>query len=166
MQTRYLKYILIAAAMAFGPACDNLGDAWEKVKAAEGDTTALTLTSMTPADGATGVASGVVLTVILNFSEAISTSSILLNSTDSNCTGTVQISADNFATCGSWGSTSATFSNDNATASMTTAATMDPCAGTSQSGDYKIKITTAVTDTSGNALASEIITSFQVGTGC
>ena len=102
--------------------------------------------SISPADGATGIAVSAGVTV--TFNEAMDETSITVNSTDTRCTGSIQISADNFANC-------IRLSAEITVSSDKTAFTFSPVSGLAYNATYKIKVTTSVADANGNAFGSE-----------
>jgi hypothetical protein len=113
------------------------------------DTTSPTITSVSPVDNTTSVA--VNSTVALTFSEKISTSTISTNTSDTSCSGSLQLSSDNFTSCVKM-SAAPTASNDNQTFTAT------PADNLSTSTSYKLQATTTVKDPAGNALAAAYTT--------
>ena len=113
------------------------------------DTTSPTITSVSPVDNTTSVA--VNSTVALTFSEKISTSTISTNTSDTSCSGSFQLSSDNFTSCVKM-SAAPTASNDNQTFTAT------PADNLSTSTSYKLQATTTVKDPAGNALAAAYTT--------
>jgi hypothetical protein len=114
------------------------------------DTTPPTVSSTTPLDSATGIAKNT--TVAVTFSEAMNTSTISAT-TSTSCTGSLQVSADNFTTCVAMTSATPTASGGN------TVFTMTPASALASATTYKIRVTTSVQDAAGNALASTYTTS-------
>ena len=113
------------------------------------DTTPPTISSTTPANSASGVAIGT--TVAVTFNEAMSTGTVT-GQTNTTCSGSIQLSSDNFSTCIAMTSATPAFSGGN------TVATLTPAAALSNSTTYKIRVTTAVQDVAGNALATQFET--------
>ena len=113
------------------------------------DTTSPTITSVSPVDNTSSVA--VNSTVALTFSEKISTSTISTNTSDTSCSGSLQLSSDNFTSCVKM-SAAPTASNDNQTFTAT------PADNLSTSTSYKLQATTTVKDPAGNALAAAYTT--------
>ncbi len=114
------------------------------------DYAAPTVSSTSPADSATSVARDT--TISVTFDEAMNTSTVTTNTSNTSCSGSFQVSSDNFSTCVQMsGSPSA--SNSDKTFTIT------PASNLSYNTTYKIKITTNVADTTGNALASANTTS-------
>ena len=113
------------------------------------DTTSPTITSVSPVDNTTSVA--VNSTVALTFSEKMSTSTISTNTSDTSCSGSFQLSSDNFTSCVKM-SAAPTASNDNQTFTST------PADNLSTSTTYKLQATTSVKDPAGNALATAYTT--------
>jgi len=114
------------------------------------DTTPPTVSSTNPANSATGIAKNT--TVAATFSEAMNTSTITTTTTTS-CTGSLQVSADNFSTCVAMTSVTPTATMGN------TVFTMTPASALSSATTYKIRVTNAAQDVAGNALTSTFTTS-------
>ena len=119
------------------------------IKLGADDTTAPTVSAVSPTDNSTSVA--VNSTVALTFSEKISTSTISTNTSDTSCSGSLQLSSDNFTSCVKM-SAAPTASNDNQTFTAT------PADNLSTSTSYKLQATTTVKDPAGNALAAAYTT--------
>ena len=109
------------------------------------ETTVPTVLSNYPADSASSVAPNTSLTVTL--SKAMDTTTITTNTDNTTCYGSLQVSSDSFSTCVQMDtSPSATDSNKTFT--------LDPDSNLSYNTTYKVKVTTDVKDSAGNALAS------------
>ena len=93
-------------------------------------------------------------TISVTFSEMMDNTSITTNTSDTSCSGTVQVSADSFSTCVQM-SSSPTESNDNKTFTVT------PSSSLSYTTTYKIRVTTGVKDLAPNTLSSQ----YETGTG-
>jgi len=119
------------------------------IKLGADDTTAPTVSAVSPTDNSTSVA--VNSTVALTFSEKISTSTISTNTSDTSCSGSFQLSSDNFTSCVKM-SAAPTASNDNQTFTAT------PADNLSTSTSYKLQATTTVKDPAGNSLAAAYTT--------
>ena len=113
------------------------------------DTTAPTLSSVSPTDNSTDVS--VSTAVAVTFSEAMSTSTITTNTDNTTCSGSFQLSSDNFTTCIKMSAVPSA-SNSDKTFSVT------PDDNLSGGTTYKLQITTSVTDTSSNSLADNYTT--------
>ena len=107
------------------------------------DVAAPTVTSISPDDAATDVAE--LPTVQINFSEEMKTSSLTVNTDDTSCSGSIQISSDGFDNCVRMGALS--FSNSNQRVETT------PVSNLTRGTTYKVKLTTNVQDEVGNSLA-------------
>lgn len=105
--------------------------------------------STTPASGDTGVALKPNFSV--TFDQAVDPSSMIINTTDTSCSGSVQISADNFQTCVRFSDGSGTVSTDGMTFSA------DPVNHLLNLTEYSLKITTAVTNMYGRAMSSDFV---------
>ncbi|MBS2025008.1 MAG: Ig-like domain-containing protein [Deltaproteobacteria bacterium] len=110
---------------------------------------AFTITATAP--GGTGVS--VASAVSVTFSRAAATSSITTSASGTSCTGALQLSSDDFASCVALGSATAAASNGNTTFSATPAAPL--AYGTS----YKLRVTTAALDSDGVPLAATFTSS-------
>ena len=113
------------------------------------DKLAPTVASTTPANNATGVATGTAIAV--TFSEAMTPSTIKAVTGGTSCltsSPTVQVSSDNFTSCIPMTSATPTTS-DNITFTMT------PSSALSTATTYKIRVTTGVQDAVGNAIAAQ-----------
>ncbi|MBX3723862.1 MAG: Ig-like domain-containing protein [Turneriella sp.] len=123
------------------------------------DITPPTVSSTTPANTATGIATN--STIIVTFSEAMSTGTITAQTSAGACNGSVRISSDNFTSCIAMNTAAPAFSGGNAIATYTPAVPL--AAGTT----YKIRVTTGVQDAAGNNLATqfETATGFTTGAG-
>jgi hypothetical protein len=117
------------------------------------DTTAPTVSSTSHGDYPRPLAKDNT-TISVTFSEMMDNTSITTNTSDTSCSGTVQVSADSFSTCVQM-SSSPTESNDNKTFTVT------PSSSLSFSTTYKIRVTTGVKDLAPNTLSSQ----YETGTG-
>ena len=115
------------------------------------DTTAPTVQGISPEDGATRESISAT-TIAVTFSEAMDTSTISTNTNNTTCSGTIQVSADNFTTCVQM-SAAPVASNSNATFTLT------PADNLSYLTSYLVKVTTNVKDNASNILANNYITS-------
>ena len=115
------------------------------------DTTAPTISSVSPMDGSTDVAIASAITAA--FSETIDTSTMTTNTTDASCSGSMQLSLDDFSTCIK---ISADPSADNENKSFTVASASSLLSNKT----YKARITTDVKDPAGNSLAQTYSWSF------
>ena len=114
-----------------------------------GDTTPPDVASTTPAGGTDAIIKGT--TVAVTFTEAINTSTISANTTDTTCSGAIQVSADNFVTCVRM-SAAPVASNGNRTF------TVSPLGGLASATSYRVRVTTAVQDLAGNPMTSQFTT--------
>jgi hypothetical protein len=115
------------------------------------DTTAPTVTSVsTTADNQSSVS--ITDNITVTFSEAMDSTFVTTNTSDTYCSGTLRVSSDNFSTCVKMSSSPAS-SNSNKTF------TLDPYDNLTFSTTYKTKVTTGVKDTAGNTLSNQYETS-------
>ncbi len=101
--------------------------------------------STTPADGASGVSTSATITV--TFAGPMDGTTLTTQSTSGTCTGNVQVSTDNFATC--VGLSGFVLGSGN------TVATWTPSPALSYGSTYKIRVTTGSTDGFGNGLGAQ-----------
>jgi len=110
------------------------------------DTTAPTVSSASPTDNSTY--NSVATTVAVTFSEKMETATVTTNTSDTTCSGSFQLSSDNFTSCIKMSAAPVASDND-------TIFTITPASSLSAATTYKTKITTSVKDISCNALGSE-----------
>ena len=116
------------------------------------DTTAPTVSSVsTTADNQSSVS--ITDNITVTFSEAMDTTYVTTSTSDTNCSGTIMVSSDNFSTCVKMSSSSPASSNDNKTF------TLEPYGYLTVSTTYLTRVTTGVKDTAGNAMSSQYETS-------
>ena len=126
-------YVKLGAAATTG-ACTN-GE----------DTTAPTVSSASPTDNSTY--NSVAATVAVTFSEKMETGTVTTNTSDTTCSGSFQLSSDNFTSCIKMSAAPVASDND-------TIFTITPASSLSAATTYKTKITTSVKDISCNTLGS------------
>ena len=112
------------------------------------DTTAPTISSVSPTINSTNNSPDT--TIAVTFSEAMSTGTISTNTADTSCSGSFQLSTNSFTSCIKM-TTAPTASNSGKTFTAT------PSDNLSGLTSYKLKITTSVSNTSSNSLASAYI---------
>ena len=111
----------------------------------EADSTAPSVSSSsTTADNQSSISPTDNFTV--TFNEEMDTSTITTNTSDTSCSGSLQVSSDSFNTCVQMSSSSPISSNSNKTY------TLDPNDNLSYVTSYSIRVTTGVKDTTGNSL--------------
>jgi len=99
--------------------------------------------SISPSEGETNVV--VTTSISLQFSKGIKTNTVTTNSSNTNCSGTVQISSDNFSTCTKMSSVVGS-SDSNKTFTVT------PESNLNGETNYHIRVTNGVIGDSGNNL--------------
>ena len=114
-----------------------------------GDTTSPTVFSLSPSDNSSNVP--VASQVVVMFSDKMLATSISTNTADTICSGSFQLSSDNFSTCIKMSAAPVASDND-------TTFTITPASSLSKETNYKFKITTSVSETSCNKLVSDNIT--------
>ena len=108
--------------------------------------------STIPANGATSVLTSTTITV--TFSTAMNTATVTTNTADTVCSGSLQVSSDNFTTCVRMNSPMSSSGGD-------TIFTMTPMTAlTGNPTNYKIRVTTAAQNTAGTSLATTFVSSF------
>ena len=110
------------------------------------DVTAPTVSSESPTDNSTY--NSPATTVAVTFSENMATGSVTTNTSDTTCSGSFQLSSDNFTTCIKMSAAPVASDND-------TIFTITPASSLSAATTFKVKITTSVTDISCNTLGSD-----------
>ena len=110
------------------------------------DVTAPTVSSESPTDNSTY--NSVATTAVVTFSENMETGSVTTNTSDTTCSGSFQLSSDNFTTCIKMSAAPVASDND-------TTFTITPASSLSAATTFKVKITTSVTDISCNTLGSD-----------
>ena len=110
------------------------------------DSTAPTVFLTSPAGSDTSVLAD--STISVTFSDLMDNTSVTTNTSNTTCSGTLQVSSDNFSTCVQM-SSSPTASNSNQSFTVTSSARL------SYNTIYKIRIGTGVKDMSGNSLATQ-----------
>jgi len=114
------------------------------------DTTAPTVSSIYPTDNQSGVS--ISDNISVTFSEAMDNTSVTTNTDNTTCSGSFQLSSDNFSSCVQMSSSPSSSNSDKTF-------TIDPSYNLSHATTYKIRVTTGVKDTSGNTLSSQYETS-------
>jgi len=122
---------------------------YEKLGAVSTDTTAPTISSLSPNDNSTY--NSPATTVAVTFSNKMATGSVTTNTSDTSCSGSYQLSSDNFTTCIKMSATPSASDND-------TAFTATPADNLSNGTTFKLRITTSAKDTSSNSLVSTYTT--------
>ena len=112
-------------------------------------TTAPTISSLSPNDNSTY--NSPATTVAATFSKKMATGSVTTNTNDTSCSGSYQLSSDNFTTCIKMSATPSASDND-------TAFTATPADNLSNGTTFKLRITTSAKDTSSNSLVTAYTT--------
>jgi len=111
-----------------------------------GDTTAPIVSELSPSDNSTNVP--VASKVVVTFSDAMLEHSVTTNTADTKCSGSLQLSSDDFSTCIKMADSPVASDND-------TTFTVTPTSSLSLQTNYKIKITSSVLENSCNKLATD-----------
>lgn len=123
---------------------------FEKLGAAcipsSGEVTPPSVSSVSPTDNSTYTSPAT--TVAVTFSENMETGSVTTNTNDTTCSGSFQLSSDNFTTCIKMSAAPVASNND-------TIFTITPASSLSAATTFKVKITTSVSDISCNNLGSD-----------
>ena len=146
--TRTVGYYGESQSFSIGTQTNNLslGITLIQVSGTGTDTTAPTVCSVYPPDNQNGVS--ITENISVTFSEAMNTTSVTTNMLNTTCSGSFQLSSNNFSSCIQM-SSSPSSSNSYRTF------TVDPSNNLSHSTNYKIRVTTGVKDTAGNSLSSQ-----------
>ena len=110
------------------------------------DVTQPSISSVSPTDNSTY--NSLNTTVAVTFSEKMFTWSVTTNTSDTSCSGSFQMSSDDFSTCIKMSAAPVASDND-------TIFTITPASSLSAVTTFKVKITTSVTDISCNTLGSD-----------
>ena len=150
---RFLSLVLVTLVLLLSSCSERseYGEAsdYEKLGAVSTVTTAPTVSSVSPTDNSTY--NYPATTVAATFSKKMATGSVTTNTSDTTCSGSFQLSSDNFTTCIKMSATPS--ASDNAT-TFTATPTDNLSGGTT----FKLRITTSAKDTSSNSLASTYTT--------
>jgi hypothetical protein len=125
------------------------GESSDYEKLGAPDTTAPTISSVSPTDNSTY--NSPATTVAVTFSENMATGSVTTNTSDTTCSGSFQLSSDNFTTC-------IKMSGAPSASENVTTFTSTPTDNLSGGTTYKLRITTSATDDASNSLASAYTT--------
>ena len=128
----------------------SCSDDTEESSETSGTTTTPTVTSISPSDNQSSVSISGNISVI--FSEAMDTTSVTTNTSNSSCSGSFELSSDNFITCVQMSSSPSSSNSD-----MTF--TIDPSDNLTGSTTYLTRVTTGVKDSAGDTLSSQYVTS-------
>jgi hypothetical protein len=151
IETRYSNLGISATIPAFESYAFKL-DTISPIVSSTGITITGSPASLSPADSASSVS--INSTVAVTFSEVIDNTSVTTNTTDTTCSGTIQVSSDDFSTCVQMTSTP-TASNSDQTYTLT------PASNLSYSTGYKIRISTEIKDLIGNKISPQ----YETGNG-
>jgi len=143
--TLYFTAVLILSAIFLSTCSETseYGEASDYEKLGADDTISPIISSISPTDNSSDVT--VSTTIAVTFNEKISTSTATTNTSDTTCSGSLQLSSDNFSTCIKM-SVAPSVSNDDKTFTLT------PADNLSGRTTYKLKLTTSVKDANGVAL--------------
>jgi len=156
--TLYFIAVLILSAIFLSTCSETseYGEAsdYEKLGASctnsSGDTSAPTISELIPSDNSTNVP--IANKIVVTFSDAMLAYSVTTNTADTKCSGSLQLSSDNFTTCIKMSGSPEASDND-------TTFTVTPASSLSLQTNYKLKITTSVVENSCNKLATDNTTS-------
>ena len=125
-------------------AAGNTSDALP-VNTFEVDTTAPTISTTSPTNDNSSIS--ISDNISVTFSESMDNTSVTTNTSNTTCSGSLQLSSDSFSTCVQMGSSPS--NSDNKTFTVT------PSSKMFYSATYKIRVTTAAKDSAGNGIASQ-----------
>ena len=140
--TLYFTTVLILSAIFLSTCSETseYGNASDYEKLGADDTISPIISSISPVDNSSDVANDT--TIAVTFNEKISTSTATTNLSDTTCSGSFQLSSDNFSSCIKM-SAAPSVSNDGKTFTIT------PSDNLSGRTTYKLKLTTSVKDANG-----------------
>ncbi|NQU65990.1 MAG: Ig-like domain-containing protein, partial [SAR324 cluster bacterium] len=113
------------------------------------------IASISPADGSTDVTTDT--GIAISFSNEIDPTTVSVNTTDTTCTGSIQLSEDEFNSCVQMLSAPEAGPNHQTY-------TMEPASFLERTTKYKIKVNRAITDAAGNCVANDFTTRFSTET--
>ncbi len=114
-----------------------------------GDTTPPSVVSTSPAGGSMGVVKAP--SVSVTFDEPMLAASLTASTSGTTCSGSLQLSADNFATC-------VAMLGAPVPSAGNTVFSVTPAAALASLGSFKVRVTSAAKDAAGNGLASTYTT--------
>jgi hypothetical protein len=117
-------------------------------------TTTFSVSTSTPTDAATGTSTN--STIAVTFNRAALPLSITTNTANTTCSGSLQVSSDNFATC-------VRMSGAPVASGSNTIFTVTPASALAGSTTYKIRITSVAQDSTGTGVS--VVPQFTQGTG-
>ena len=143
--TLYFTTVLILSAIFLSTCSETseYGEASDYEKLGADDTISPIISSISPSDNSSDVT--VATTIAVTFNEKISTSTATANTSDTTCSGSFQLSSDNFSSCIKM-SAAPSVSNDDKTFTIT------PADNLSARTTYNVKLTSSVKDANGVAL--------------
>ena len=151
--TQFLTFVLVTLVLLLSSCSERseYGEAsdYEKFGAGSTDSIAPSISSLSPTDNSTY--NSPATTVAVTFSNNMATGSITTNTSDTSCSGSYQLSSDNFSTCVKISATPSASDNDKAF-------TAPPADNLSSGTTFKLRITTSAKDTSSNSLVSTYTT--------
>lgn len=141
------KFIVLIAILSGVTLFACKEDEKTNISQSPADTTAPTVVSVFPSAGSTDVQIDTAISVA--FSEIMNPSSVTSNSTDTTCTGSIQVSSNDFVDC--------VRVSDPTSDNDVQVFTAQPTSVLGFETKYKIKVTTEVADYSGNSLEAEYV---------
>ena len=150
----YILFIYFYLAMILFSGCtggggdDSSSGSDNSTPVDPGDTAAPTVVGFYPGDGSTDVVLNT--TIVVTFSEAMNTSTITVNTSGTTCSGSIQVSKDNFSTC-------VQASSDPVAGVENKAFTVTLTSNLEGNTTYKTKILVTATDSAGNALTETVM---------
>ena len=147
----FCTLVLILTAFCLSNCSENseYGEASDYEKTGFADFIQPTISSVSPSDESTDVSISTAVTV--KFSEKMSTNTITTNTDNTTCSGSLQLSSNNFTTCIKMSVSPSALEND-------TTFTITPADSLSATTTYKLQIINSVKDAAGNTLASSYTT--------
>lgn len=109
------------------------------------DGTVPTIDSVSPSDASTDISES--STIVLVFDEIMDTDTITTNTTNTTCSGSIQVSSDSFSTCVQMNAAPVASNNDKTF-------TLTPSSSLTKSSTFKIRVTSSAMDLAGNAVST------------
>ena len=141
--------ILLVLVLSIGIiGCKEEDDTTVNTNPPVSDTIPPTILSVSPGDSSTDIQ--VDSSISITFSESVNPGSVTTNTSDSVCSGSLQVSLDEFSSC-------VQMSSDPSSETDYKVFLIKPSTNLGFESTYKIKVTTGVKDISGNPLGEEFV---------
>ena len=152
MKNYQIYYLFITLIIFLNSCSEDFKEEYSKITVSSSDntttdTTAPTVSSVsTTADNQSSVA--ITDNITVTFSEAMDTTTVTTNSSNTTCSGTLRVSSNNFSKCVQMASSPSSSNSDKTF-------TLDPSDNLTGGTTYLTRVTTGVKDAAGNAMSSQ-----------